>query len=94
MDQPQVPRDAVAEGVLADRVGVDVIDVGEHHRPAAPSPTRTWCAPRSARAPSARGRPVRHGALGRPLPHAAMMRSIELYGTRVAPQVREMLAAG
>ena len=33
MDQPQVLRDAVAEGVLADRVGVDVIDVGEHHRP-------------------------------------------------------------
>jgi probable LLM family oxidoreductase len=27
-----------------------------------------------------------------PLPHAAMMRSIELYGTRVAPLVRDMLA--
>ncbi len=27
-----------------------------------------------------------------PLPHATMMRSIELYGTRVAPMVRDMLA--
>jgi hypothetical protein len=26
------------------------------------------------------------------LPHADMMRSIELYGTRVAPRVRELLA--
>lgn len=29
MDQPQVLRDAVAEGELAGRVGVDVIDVGD-----------------------------------------------------------------
>lgn len=31
--QPQVLRDVVAEGVLADQVGVDVFGVGEHHRP-------------------------------------------------------------
>ena len=30
--QPQVIRDVVEEGVLADRVGVDFIGVGEHHR--------------------------------------------------------------
>jgi len=30
--QPQVIRDVVEEGVLADQVGVDVIGVGEHHR--------------------------------------------------------------
>ncbi|TWH32372.1 hypothetical protein L600_001800000290 [Isoptericola variabilis J7] len=28
------------------------------------------------------------------LPHAAMMRSIELYGTQVAPRVRELLSGG
>jgi hypothetical protein len=27
-----------------------------------------------------------------PLPHANLMRSIELYGTKVAPMVRDMLA--
>jgi hypothetical protein len=27
------------------------------------------------------------------LPHATMMRSIELYGTEVAPRVRELLAS-
>lgn len=31
--QPQVLRDVVSEGVLADQVGVDVFGVGEHHRP-------------------------------------------------------------
>ena len=30
--QPQVIRDVVEEGVLADQVGVDFIGVGEHHR--------------------------------------------------------------
>jgi len=30
-------------------------------------------------------------SMGR-LPHEAMMRSIELYGTKVVPLVREMLA--
>ncbi len=30
--QPQVIRDVVEQGVLADHVGVDVIGVGEHHR--------------------------------------------------------------
>ena len=29
-----------------------------------------------------------------PMPHGQLMRSIELYGTRVAPRVRELLAAG
>jgi alkanesulfonate monooxygenase SsuD/methylene tetrahydromethanopterin reductase-like flavin-dependent oxidoreductase (luciferase family) len=28
------------------------------------------------------------------LPHSAMMRSIELYGTQVAPRVRELLSEG
>ena len=30
--QPQVIRDVVAEGVLADAVGIDFIGIGEHHR--------------------------------------------------------------
>lgn len=30
---PQVIRDVVEEGVLADEVGIDFIGVGEHHRP-------------------------------------------------------------
>ena len=30
--QPQVIRDVVEEGVLADQVGVDFIGIGEHHR--------------------------------------------------------------
>ena len=30
--QAQVLRDVVAEGVLADQVGIDFIGVGEHHR--------------------------------------------------------------
>ena len=30
--QPQVIRDVVEEGVLADQIGVDFIGVGEHHR--------------------------------------------------------------
>jgi probable LLM family oxidoreductase len=30
--QPQVIRDVVEQGVLADQVGVDVIGIGEHHR--------------------------------------------------------------
>ncbi|NWN87339.1 MAG: LLM class flavin-dependent oxidoreductase [Micrococcaceae bacterium] len=33
LDYPEVLRNVVAEGVLADTVGVDVIGVGEHHRP-------------------------------------------------------------
>lgn len=33
LDHPEVLRNVVAEGVLADQVGVDVIGVGEHHRP-------------------------------------------------------------
>lgn len=31
--QAQVIRDVVEQGVLADQVGVDVISLGEHHRP-------------------------------------------------------------
>ena len=31
--QPQVIRDVVEEGVLADQVGLDFFGVGEHHRP-------------------------------------------------------------
>src|SRR5690625_1931140 len=33
LSHPEVLRNVVAEGVLADQVGVDVIGVGEHHRP-------------------------------------------------------------
>jgi probable LLM family oxidoreductase len=33
LSQAQVIRDAVEEAVLADRLGVDFIGVGEHHRP-------------------------------------------------------------
>lgn len=32
LSHPQVLRNLVAEGVLADQVGVDVIGIGEHHR--------------------------------------------------------------
>lgn len=30
---PEVLRDVVEQGVLADEVGVDFFGVGEHHRP-------------------------------------------------------------
>ncbi len=33
LSQPEVLRNVVAEGVLADQVGLDFIGVGEHHRP-------------------------------------------------------------
>ena len=33
LGQPEVIRNVVAEGVLADEVGVDAFGVGEHHRP-------------------------------------------------------------
>ncbi|MEO7191578.1 MAG: LLM class flavin-dependent oxidoreductase [Vicinamibacterales bacterium] len=33
LPQAQVLRDVVAEGVLADQVGIDAFGVGEHHRP-------------------------------------------------------------
>lgn len=33
LDHPQVLRNLVEEGVLADQVGVDVFGIGEHHRP-------------------------------------------------------------
>ncbi|WFP16471.1 LLM class flavin-dependent oxidoreductase [Citricoccus muralis] len=33
LDHPEVLRNLVSEGVLADQVGVDVIGIGEHHRP-------------------------------------------------------------
>lgn len=33
LSHPEVLRNVVKEGVLADQVGVDVIGVGEHHRP-------------------------------------------------------------
>lgn len=33
LPQAQVIRDVVAEGMLADQVGLDVFAVGEHHRP-------------------------------------------------------------
>ncbi|THG35425.1 LLM class flavin-dependent oxidoreductase [Glaciibacter flavus] len=32
LTQPQVLRNVVAQGVLADRVGVDAFGIGEHHR--------------------------------------------------------------
>jgi len=31
--QAQVIREVIEQGVLADQVGVDVIGLGEHHRP-------------------------------------------------------------
>lgn len=33
LDHPEVLRNLVAEGVLADQSGVDVLGIGEHHRP-------------------------------------------------------------
>ena len=33
LPSPEVLRDVVAQGVLADQVGVDAFSVGEHHRP-------------------------------------------------------------
>lgn len=33
LSYPEVLRNVVAEGVMADQAGVDVIGVGEHHRP-------------------------------------------------------------
>ncbi|MGV8847114.1 LLM class flavin-dependent oxidoreductase [Tessaracoccus sp.] len=33
LGHPEVLRNVVAEGVLADHVGLDVIGIGEHHRP-------------------------------------------------------------
>lgn len=33
LSHPEVLRNVVAEGVLADEVGVDVFGIGEHHRP-------------------------------------------------------------
>jgi alkanesulfonate monooxygenase SsuD/methylene tetrahydromethanopterin reductase-like flavin-dependent oxidoreductase (luciferase family) len=33
VDDAQVIRDVVAEGILADEVGLDFIGIGEHHRP-------------------------------------------------------------
>lgn len=33
LSYPEVLRNVVAEGVLADQVGLDVIGLGEHHRP-------------------------------------------------------------
>ncbi|MDN6173234.1 MAG: LLM class flavin-dependent oxidoreductase, partial [Yaniella sp.] len=33
LSYPEVLRNVVAEGVLADEVGIDVIGIGEHHRP-------------------------------------------------------------
>ena len=33
LSHPEVLRNVVAEGVLADQVGLDVIGMGEHHRP-------------------------------------------------------------
>ncbi|NUL46697.1 LLM class flavin-dependent oxidoreductase [Cellulosimicrobium funkei] len=33
LSHPEVLRNVVAEGVLADQSGVDVIGIGEHHRP-------------------------------------------------------------
>ena len=32
LSQPQVLRNLIDEGVLADQVGIDFIGVGEHHR--------------------------------------------------------------
>jgi probable LLM family oxidoreductase len=33
LPQPQVIRNIVAQGILADQVGVDIFGIGEHHRP-------------------------------------------------------------
>lgn len=33
LSHPEVLRNVVSEGVLADQVGLDVIGIGEHHRP-------------------------------------------------------------
>lgn len=44
VSQAEAIRQVVAEGVLADRVGVDYFGVGEHHRAemAVSSPTSCW----------------------------------------------------
>jgi len=49
--QAQSIRDVIAEGILADQVGVDFFGVGEHHRADLLSPARRWCWP-----PSPQGR--------------------------------------
>src|ERR1051326_3970161 len=51
LSQAQVIRNVVEEGVLADRVGIDAFDVGEHHRPdfaiSAPEPVLAAIASRT-----------------------------------------------
>jgi probable LLM family oxidoreductase len=53
LSQAQVIRNVVEEGVLAERVGVDVFSVGEHHRPdfaiSAPEPVLAAIASRTER---------------------------------------------
>jgi probable LLM family oxidoreductase len=53
LSQAQVIRNVIEQGVLADNVGVDAFDVGEHHRPdfaiSAPEPVLAAIASRTRR---------------------------------------------
>ena len=90
-------RDLIEEIELAEQVGLDVFAVGEHHRPdyavSAPAVVLAAGAARTTNIRLSSAVNVLSSAFTvGSLPHSAVMHSIELYGTQVAPAVREELA--
>jgi len=91
-------RRLIEEIELADKVGLDVYGVGEHHRPdfAVSAPARRD--PRRRRAGGRRKDPLRARAFGNQrfliqmsvgtMPDDKVLHAIELFGTKVAPIVR------
>src|ERR1700737_3174191 len=75
---------------LADKVGLDVFGIGEHHRreflDSAPTVILAAAAARTRRIRLTSAVTVLSAA--DPVPHAKLMNAIELLGTRVAPLVR------
>ena len=69
-------KELVEEIELADQAGIDVFGAGEHHR---------------QHEIFGHDRTLLQFRVG-PLPHADIMRSIELFGTEVAPIVRAEVA--
>ncbi|MEJ8662091.1 MULTISPECIES: LLM class flavin-dependent oxidoreductase [Streptomyces] len=87
------------EAVLAEETGVDVLALGEHHRPefaiSSPETVLAGIATRTSRT-----RAIKTLGVGRfdliyttgAQPISARLRTVELYGTKVLPMVRDILA--
>jgi hypothetical protein len=83
LSHAQTIRNVVEQGIFADHVGADYFGIGEHH-------TNDFPMPAADVVLGANRFDLKYGMGG--LSHEALMTNIELYGVKVIPLVRELLA--